>query len=85
MSQETTRMRGMLMQYSSRVATTERLYTFYIMNMLPPENVQLTDEVQQWLSVLPAYDSNVSADVDLIILCVTENLLSNSSTWNFRH
>eukprot|EP00029_Vermamoeba_vermiformis_P005238 TRINITY_DN1758_c0_g1_i1.p1 TRINITY_DN1758_c0_g1~~TRINITY_DN1758_c0_g1_i1.p1 ORF type:complete len:1349 (+),score=412.75 TRINITY_DN1758_c0_g1_i1:87-4133(+) len=61
MSQETQRMRGMLMQYSSRVATTERLYTFYIMNMLPPENLQLTDEVQQWLSVLPAYDSNSKA------------------------
>jgi hypothetical protein len=56
-SKTTQRMRGMLMEATSRVATTERLFTYYIMNMLPPDNVELTDEVQEWLSVLPPYDS----------------------------
>lgn len=60
MSKATERMRGMLMEATSRVATTERLFTYYIMNMLPPDNVELTNEVQEWLSVLPAYDSSVS-------------------------
>lgn len=55
-------MRGMLMEATSRVATTERLFTYYIMNMLPPDNVELTNEVQEWLSVLPAYDSSVSGE-----------------------
>jgi hypothetical protein len=58
MSKATERMRGMLMEATSRVATTERLFTYYIMNMLPPDNVELTNEVQEWLSVLPAYDSS---------------------------
>jgi hypothetical protein len=81
MSKATERMRDMLMEATSRVATTERLFTYYIMNMLPPDNVELTNEVQEWLSVLPAYDSSVSQSYFISLFGNVKTSSSNKPTF----